>query len=130
MSSTYEINPAQRLVIFHISGVLTPPVMAATREQLKSDPAFDPRFDQINDVRAVSSVAMTADQVRLSAAQSVFDPKTRIAILATRDNPATFGMVRMYELLQTSGDTPDRVGIFNTMEAAIAWLSQPRQPAA
>lgn len=127
MPFSYDIDPIQRVVTFRISGALTPAEMTAVRTQLKSDPAFRPDFDQINDLRGASGIAMSSDQIRETAGHSVFNPDARIAIVVTRDNPVTFGMVRMYELLRTASD-PNRVGIFDTVEDAAQWLRASRGP--
>ena len=84
-------------------GVLTHAEITAHRLRFTSDPAFQPDFDQLYDLREVTSIAATVEQIREIASHSPFSSKSRRAIVATRD--AIYGMARMFAL-QHAGHYP------------------------
>ena len=126
MPTSFTIDPDRRVVFFRVSGVMTIAGVEETRRQVRDAPLFDPTYDQLVDIREVTDVRAGRQQIWKSAAQSVFGPKSRVAVVVTRDRLLIFGLARMYELFRNVGD-PGRVRLFSTVEEAEAWLARARK---
>jgi hypothetical protein len=124
MPTSFTIDPGRRVVIFRVSEVMTIAGVEATRQEVKNAPLFDPTYDQVVDIRDVTEVRAGRQQIWKSADQSVFSPKSRIAVVVTRDHLLIFGLARMYELIRNAVD-PGRVRLFGSVEDAEAWLARP-----
>ena len=115
----YQISPEYRLLRSRAWGVLTHPEITAHRLRFTSDPAFQPDFDQLYDLREVTSIAATVEQIREISSHSPFSSKSRRAIVATRD--AVYGMARMFALQhETTG--LEEIRVFRSIEEAQEWL--------
>ncbi len=126
MPTSFTIDPDRRTVYFRVSGVMSIAGVEATRQEVREAPLFDPSYDQLVDIREVTDIRAGRQQIWRSAAQSVFNPKSRIAVVVTRDRLLIFGMARMYELIRNAAD-PGRVRLFSCVEDAEAWLERSRE---
>ena len=119
MPTFYKIDKERKLVMSTYSGVLTIADALGHQEKLPKDPDFDPSFSQLFDVRRVTDVQLTAEDVRTLARTSVFSPDSRRAILV--DSDLKFGLARMFEVLRdTMGEKGIRV--FRNLDDALDWI--------
>src|SRR5215467_2446756 len=117
--ASYKIDKERRLVLTNVWGKLTFADGVAHRDQLLSDPAFDPTYRQISDFTQVTELAFSAEELRQFAQFDLFSPSARRAFVAPED--AKFGLGRMFAMLRESrGDTGIRV--FRTLEEAEYWV--------
>ena len=119
MGLTYKIDRDHRIVRSRGSGVVTLQAMQEFYSRLQADPAFEPDFRSLGDLREATEIAVTSNQLAASASVPIFLPGTRRALVATRD--AVYGMLRAYAVYN------DRMGqtmrIFRDMEVAELWLA-------
>ncbi|HMF91965.1 MAG TPA: hypothetical protein VKL40_15080 [Candidatus Angelobacter sp.] len=126
MPASYVIDKKSRLVMGTATGVLTLDEVLASRRQLMRDPDFDPTFSQLGDLSTVSSIDLTADEVRMLAETSPFSLASRRAFVGER--PEVYGLARMYSILRgLRGDQEIRV--FRSREAALEWLLEKHKAA-
>ncbi len=126
MPASYVIDKKNRLVIGTASGVLTLDEILQLREQLKSDPDFDPNFSQLGDFTDVVDVNLTAAAIRMLAESSPFSLTARRAFVG--DNPAMYGLARMFQIVRgLRGD--EQIRVFRNRDEAMAWLLEKEQAA-
>jgi hypothetical protein len=118
LAVTYTIDPRNRLVQSHASGLVTAEDFLEHGKRLAEDPAFDPSFDQILDLREATQVELPTPALKGMASLRLFTAGSRRALVASRD--LAFGLARMYESLRA--DAPESIKAFRTMEEARAWL--------
>lgn len=92
----------------------------ACQDQTKTDPNFNPEFDQIVDLRATTSFEMTSEQARVLARRMIFSFSSKRAFVASR--PAIFGMGRMWEAYTELSDNPSQIHVFYDLSLALKWL--------
>jgi len=92
----------------------------ACQNQTKTDPNFNPEFDQIVDLRATTSLEMTGEQARVLARRMIFSFSSKRAFVASR--PAIFGMGRMWEAYTELSDNPSQIQVFYDLSLALKWL--------
>src|SRR5215472_10850147 len=93
MPFSYAVYQQQRLVISTGSGCVTWNEIKERQEQTKTDPNFNPEFNQLVDLRAVTSFDMTSEQARVLARRMIFSFASKRAFVAA--NPAIFGVARI-----------------------------------
>jgi hypothetical protein len=126
MPFDYAVYKELRLVISTGKGLVTWQEINARQDQIKTDPNFDPKFNQIVDFRSVTGLDMSAEQTRLLATRSIFSPKSKRAFVAT--NSAVFGVARMWETYTEFSDHPNEVRVFYDISAALQWLGLEHMP--
>jgi len=87
---------------------------------LLNDPDFDPEFNQLIDLTAVTSLDISADEARAIAGRKLFSFTSRRALVAT--SPAIFGMGRMMEVYNEMSEVASQVRIFYDLPSALKWL--------
>ncbi len=108
-------------VVFSTShGVVTKEDILAQVERFNTDPAFQPSFDHLVDLRGTTRLDVSTEGVHLVSMHSAFNEKSRRAIVAEKDE--MFGVARMYQSLRELFKKPDQVRVFYTMEEARHWL--------
>lgn len=117
MSTSYLIDPSQRVVVVLASGVVTAQHYHHLVGILRRDPRFDASFALLFDARGVTDVQIAHSEMMGLAEQSVFEPRAPRAIVANEG--LVFGMARMYELSFSDGAMRR---VFARMEAAEEWL--------
>jgi hypothetical protein len=116
--TAYVIDPAQRLVVCTVSGVLTGPELTEHYRAMSADPQFDPCFRQLADLSQVERIVMDSDTVRAEARIPVFAPHVRRAFVAPAD--AQYGVARMFGLY--AEDAGQDVHVFRDLPSAMTWL--------
>ena len=118
MPAEYELDLALGLVRTKEWGVLTEDDLRELYERIRSDPAFDPSFRQLCDLREVTKITTTAEALRFLAQSRVFSPDSRRAFVVGR--AVDFGLARMFQAYsEVAGQT---VEVFREMDEAEAWL--------
>ena len=120
MPCSYVVHKEQRLVISDGHGRLTVEEMKSHDDQLRSDPDFNPEFNQLVDGTKISSIEGTAEQFRLVAGRSPFSPASRRAFVA--DDASIFGVQRMLTTYVELSNTPSNVHVFRDFPFALKWL--------
>lgn len=120
MPLRYVIDKQRRLV--HTTGWdrLTFAQTKSYQDQLLNDPDFDPEFNQLVDLTALTGLGMSTEETKLLARRSGFSPTSRRAFVAP--NPAVFGMSRLFATYNEMSDTPSHVRVFYDLPSALKWL--------
>ena len=118
---SYQIDPTRRRVLVTGRGQLTDADFTAVRDQLASDPAFDPSWQQLLDFSEGDLSRLEAESIRQMAESSVAGPAARRAYVVARD--VDFGLVRMFEIL--TDERKGRIRAFRDRGEAEAWLDGP-----
>jgi hypothetical protein len=98
----------------------------ACQDQTKTDPNFNPQFDQIVDLRATTRFDMTGEQARVLARRMIFSFSSKRAIVAS--HPVAFGMGRMWETFTELSDNPSQLQVFHNLPLALRWLGREALP--
>lgn len=118
MTASYEIDRRRRLVISRGSDVVTDEELIDHYVSLRRDPAFDPTYRQLIELRAVRRFDTAVVTVEAAARLRVFAPEVRRAIVAPDDE--AFERARRFAAF--AGLQAQRVEVFRTEHAAMAWL--------
>ena len=117
----YTIDNERRLVITTGSGCVTFAEVKAQYDQILSDPAFNPEFNQLIDGTAITTLDLSVDEVRTIVQRKVFSPTSRRALVATL--PAIFGILRMAGTYhEVTNVAPAKICVFHDMASASQWL--------
>ena|SRR5215469_7383758 len=120
MPFSYIVYRKHRLVVSSGSGLLTWEEIKARQDETKTDPNFDPSFNQLVDLRSVTGIKMSGDQARMLASRHIFSPGSRRAFVAT--NPGIFGVGRMWETYTEFSEKPSQIRVFSDLPSALKWL--------
>ena len=118
MPSDYLIDLARGLVISRAWGVLTDDDLLGRARTLAHDPRIRPDMRQLSDFREITELKVHSATIREMVALSPFGTGARRAVIVGSD--ASYGMARMYQLLQDT--TPESVDVYRELEPALAWL--------
>jgi len=72
MPFSYAVYKQHRLVISTGAGCVTWNEIKERQDHTKADPTFDPEFNQLVDLRAMTSFEMTSEQARVLARRMIF----------------------------------------------------------
>jgi len=100
----------------------------ARQDQTKIDPDFNPEFNQLVDLRAVTGFDMSSEQAKALARRMIFSSTSRRAFVAS--SPAIFGVARMWEIFTEMADHPSEIRVFYDLSSALKWVdleSLPRE---
>lgn len=114
----YRIDRARRVVFTTAHGLLTEEEYVAHVRRLRSDPDFDPTFDQLVDLGEVSDMTIRLATLRASAHASAFSRQARRAFVVRAD--VVVGMIRFYQISAGLEDGP--LKLFRELEEARRWL--------
>jgi hypothetical protein len=118
----YTIDNERRLVTTTASGCITFAEVKAHYDQMLSDPAFNPEFNQLMDATAVTTLDLSIDEVRTIVQRKVFSPTSRRALVATL--PAVFGVLRMAGTYhEVSNVAAAKICVFYDFPSALKWLA-------
>jgi hypothetical protein len=120
MPLRYVIDKERRLVLTTGWDRLTYAQTKSLQDQLLNDPDFDPKFNQLIDLTALTGLGMSTEETKALASRAVFSASSRRAFVAT--NPAVFGMCRLYEASHHGWDEHAQVRVFSDRDAALKWL--------
>ena len=118
MPIDYHIDNLEGIVYTTVSGVVTPEDLRSVRKRLAADADFSPNLKQIMDLRAITEIALTSQEVRELAVGDSFAPGSRRAILAPRD--LDFGMARMYAA--GTDNVQGNLRVFRDEDEARDWI--------
>ena len=118
MTASYEIDRCRRLVISRAWDVVTDEELIDHYVDLRRDPAFDPTYRQLVELRGVRRFDTAVVAVEAAARLRVFAPRVRRAIVAPED--AAFERARQFAFF--AGLQAQRVEVFRTERAAMEWL--------
>jgi hypothetical protein len=121
MPFSYVVYNEHRLVISTGSDRLTWEEIQDRQDQTKTDPDFNPEFNQIVDLRAVTALDLTQDQARSLARRMIFSLTSKRAFVAA--SPAVFGVGRMWEVFTEMSDNPSQIRVFYDLPSALKWLN-------
>ena len=118
MPAEYEIVREYRLVRTYESGELTDEDLRGLYDRVRADPAFDPSFRQLCDLRSVTRITASVETLRFLAQSRLFLPAARRAFVVGRE--VDFGLARLFQAYsEAEGGT---VEVFRNMADAEAWL--------
>lgn len=118
MPIDYQIDPARRLVVNTATGHVSGAELLGAQRSMVHDPDFDSSFSQILDLSALTSVDVTAEQIRSIAALTAFSPTSRRAHVVT--DPVQYGLLRMFQAY--AGDRGGEIRLFTTRAQADRWI--------
>ena len=118
MPTAFEIDVARRLVVCRCWGVLTSEELVAHYRALSSDPAFDPTFSQLADLREVTAYDVDTHALASQTLVATFAPSARRALVASSD--VGFGLSRMYGSYAQSA--AHNLEVFRAIDEAERWL--------
>ena len=121
MPFSYVVYSEHRLVISTGSDRVTWEEIKDRQDQTKTDPDFNPEFNQIVDLRAVTGFDMTSDQARMLARRMIFSTTSQRAFVAA--SPAVFGVGRMWEVFSELSDNQSQIRVFYDLPSALKWLN-------
>jgi len=119
MPVTLEIDIENRLVISRFSGEFNIEAMLELRQQAIRIPAFSGDLVAIDDVTAVTTVSVLAEDLMHLSSQSLMNPGVRRAIVVSND--LQFGMARAYQM--HSEFAGQDIQIFRDFEQARQWVT-------
>src|SRR5215472_3186302 len=120
MPFSYVVYPQLRLVISTGSGRVTWNEIKSRQDQTKTDPDFNPEFNQIVDLSGVTSFDMTSAQSGALAQRMIFSSSSKRAFVAPA--PTAFGMARMWETFTEMSEHPSQIRVFKDLASALKWL--------
>ena len=120
MSFSIRVDPIRRVSYVRLSGAVMFDDLASAQRALAVEPAFDPTFPLLLDLRDADDVRLTRREMQSLAGVSALAPSTRRAILV--GGPGVLGMARVYETIRENETATDVVRTCQTIEEAVAWL--------
>ena len=118
MPATNRIDVARRLVLSRVWGVFTMQDLMGHYNSLAADPAFDPGFSQLVDLRDVAQVELDTPAIRRHALERLFDRSARRALVVS--TPYHYELARIYAVFAEYAS--QNVHVFRDMQAAEEWL--------
>ncbi len=118
MPSTFSIDTEQRVILAEASGLLTIDDLISAQRRMQEDPDYDNAFRFLLDLRDVTEVQISSEELRLLADKSSFDSTAKRAYVVPSE--LVFGMARVYSAFTTAD--PGALQIFRDMDEARSWL--------
>lgn len=118
MPATYRIDVARRLVLTRVWGVFTAEDLKGHFNGLAADPAFDPTFSQLADLRDVTEVELDPPAIRRHALERLFRPSALRALVVS--TPYHYELAHIYAAFAKYAS--QNVHVFRDMHAAEEWL--------
>ena len=118
MPLTLRIDPELETVFTTSEGVVTFDDVRAAQNQLLSDPAFEPSFHHLFDLRGASDLAVSYAEMWALVEHAPFGKGARRAFVANHDS--IFGTLRMAQTLLDN--PPSEIRVFRAISEARSWL--------
>jgi hypothetical protein len=116
--AVHEIDIPRRLVLTAEWGELSDADLRGLYDRIAEDPAFDPTFRQLCDLRNVTRITASVETLRYLAQSRIFHPGVRRAFVVGRE--VDFGLARLFQAYsETEGQV---VEVFRSMSEAEVWL--------
>ena len=122
MPFAYRIDRWRRRVTSRFWGVTGDVELLEYYERLRHDPAFDPSYDELGDLRAVERLETAPVTVELVARVRIFAPGVRRAVVAF--SAVAFDVSRHFA--EHAEDQRHEFAAFDEESDASAWLDRPR----
>lgn len=107
MPFDYVVYREHRLVISTASGLVTWDEIKARQDQTRTDPEFDPEFDQIVDLRSATRIELSGDQVRFLAGRRIFPIAARLRCVESEYLRRRADVGDVHRILKSpDGDSP------------------------
>lgn len=117
MPESYEIDPARSLVVCRAWGEFSNRDLQEHYRRMVADPAFDPRYAQLADLRGVTDFSVDSRMIEATARMQIFASGTPRAFVAPKG--VAFGLARMFAAYATDEAA---VHVFERLADAEAWL--------
>jgi hypothetical protein len=118
MPIQHTIDVERRLVRSRLWAIVTEVDAWSSAASLMDDPAFDPTFSQLSDMREVTKIEVSPSTIRDLAVMRIFDPVARRALVVASDLQT--GVGRMTTSYAERGD--QQIALFTTVAEAEQWL--------
>lgn len=118
MPITHAIATDRPLIRVRIWGTITADELTTHYERLAGDPAFDPSFWQLTDVRELDYLDASARAVQSAAESRIFFRGVRRAILVATD----YQEAAARTFASYASDVEQLVEVFRDSAAAEQWL--------
>jgi hypothetical protein len=118
MPIQHTIDVERRLVLSRLWDVVTEVDAWSSAAALMDDPAFDPTFGQLSDMRDVTKIEVDPSTIRDLAVMQIFDAEARRAIVVASDLQT--GVGRMTTSYAERGD--QQIALFTSVTEAEQWL--------
>ena len=118
MPINYQIDPARKFVIVVGSGILTAEEMRKEQVRMNREPDLAPDYNQLIDLKEVTELRLTVEDVRQLSYHSPFREGSRRAIVV--DRPEDYGLARVFQALTEPHGAELRV-LYDLKEAR-RWL--------
>jgi hypothetical protein len=117
MPLSFVVYSKHRLVISTGSDLVTWEEISERQNQTKTDREFNPEFNQLVDLRAVTRFDLTSDQARTLARRMIFSATSKRSLVAANPAPSmrfSFAFLRMMSV----------TGMFQhvLLNPAIGWV--------
>lgn len=120
MPCRYIVDKERKLVISIGWDRLTFAEMRGQQEEFAKDPEFNPAFNQLVDLTALTELDLTVEEAKRIARCGMFLPTSRRAVIAS--NAATYGMGRMMDAYHSIATGREEISVFHDRESALQWL--------
>src|SRR6185436_493453 len=91
----HEIDVARRVVLTFESGELSDQDLRGLYDRIGADPAFDPTFRQLCDLRNITKITTSIETLRFLAQSRIFQPGVKRAFVVGRE--VDFGLARLFQ---------------------------------
>jgi hypothetical protein len=118
MPTSFDIDVPRRLVICQCWGVLTSDELVSHYRALRSDPAFEPTFSQLADLREVTAFDVDTRVLSAQALVTTFAPTARRALVA----PTDVGYALSFVYGRYAQSAEKHLQVFRVMRDAEEWL--------
>jgi hypothetical protein len=120
LSFQYVIDRVRGLVISTASDCLTFADWKNHQDCLLRDPAFEPTFNQLVDLTAVTTQDTSSDEIKILARRAIFSSNSRRAFVAP--SPSIFAITRVFGAHHSMSQVPTQLWVFQDIASAWEWL--------
>lgn len=125
MPLTYQLDIRLRLVMTRGSGTVTLEDIWSHRRRLADDSRVTAGFAELTDLCDIEAMRLTSAELNQVVSQDQSPQGFDTSPLAfVSGKPAVYGVMRMYSMLTERAGR--RVGVFGTIDEALAWIERTR----
>src|SRR5215467_13316680 len=119
MPFSYVVHKEYRLVISTGSDCVTFGEIKTRQDQTKTDPAFNPEFNQIVDLRAVTRFDMSSEQAKALARRMIFATTAKRAFVGA--NPVVCDVASLWQIIALKSEHPSQIRVKYEHLAVLTW---------
>jgi hypothetical protein len=117
---SFDVDSEQKLVVVRFGRSVTAEDIERYAARLRENPAFQPLFSEISDLRDVEKLDLNADEfLRLADKVDPFSQQSKRAFVVR--NAVQAHAARMHKILRTQGSFE----IFHSLDEAKQWVLSP-----